>query len=148
MSILVLFCTPIFFFIPPFFRSKGYETPKLKFHWEHWLCVNGLISLDSASWELHQVLAPKVCANENHSWHELPGIELRSYIQGWRFTSRPWTISKLEVNIFSNERQITKCRSFCTPTAQTTQELQQYLDAFYKKEHTNANTYRSRTFIW
>ena len=41
MFILVLlFCTPILFLIPPFFSSKGYKIPNLKLHWEHWsFCV-------------------------------------------------------------------------------------------------------------
>ena len=34
--LVLLFCTPILFLIPPFFSSKGYKTPKLKIHWEHW----------------------------------------------------------------------------------------------------------------
>ena len=35
--LVLLFCTPILFLIPPFFSSKGYKTPKLKIHWKHCL---------------------------------------------------------------------------------------------------------------
>ena len=41
-------------------------------------------------------------------------------------------LSDFQVNIFSNNRDIRKCQSFCTMTTTTTTGLWQYLDIFFE----------------
>ena len=53
-----------------------------------------LISLDSASWELHQYSCRNVWANEkSQSWDPLPGLQLgTSWLRGRHSTSQPQTV--------------------------------------------------------
>ena len=47
--------------------------------------------------------------------------------------------SEFQVNIFSNDKDITKCPSFCTTTTQTTPELWQYLIVFFENSRAKNN---------